>query len=159
MATQLIFLQESSLAILLNQNFAPGLMCGFLKNERIFMNGLPLNIDLSFFIGSEVSSISFGEHILIFSFQAQNQKDIISMTIESSVTLMLSDGQQYRWEDFREGGSYLVKLIGDTVTKVESNVNGTLKIYFQSANMLEIYDDSKHYESYQIKYADKIIVV
>lgn len=123
------------------------------------MYGLQANVDLSFFVGRTLGDISFSEHSIVLNFDGQKIEPRVSLGIQSAVSLKILDGKKYEWEDFRQGASFLVALIGNTVAAVKGNVNGTLTIEFQEGSILEVYDNSKQYESYQIRLGPEFIIV
>jgi hypothetical protein len=53
----------------------------------------------------------------------------------------------------------VVGFIHETVVSAKGDAKGTLTLEFSGGGRLSIFDDSKQFESYQIKNADVLIVV
>ena len=118
------------------------------------MYKLPKDIKLDFFIGKTLFSIDISVHSLIFRFD-----DGLTVTVMSSIGYVDSTGKTNQSENFCEIIATLVKLLNQSVVSAEGDESGTLKLEFDNGGKLEIYDDSKQFESYVIKNGEQIIVV
>jgi hypothetical protein len=116
------------------------------------MYGLPRGIDLSFFQQKSLLQVCFGLHDLILNF------DDVSVTVTSSIGISDSATTQ-NCENFLQAAGPLTALLERRVTSASGDTAGTLKLDFDNDKSLFIYDDSRKYESYTIRYADKLIVV
>jgi hypothetical protein len=119
-----------------------------------FMYGLPKNIDLRFLIGKELLSISVAPNEVILRFD-----DYLTINITSECDYQPSVGEILRIENYPASASLICRLLCSTITEVKGDEDGTLSVKFSNGDMLTICDDSKQYESYQIKHGDKLIVV
>jgi len=117
--------------------------------------GLPKNIDLTFFQGMELELISFGSAQIQFYFSGG-----IHIGFGGKLS-HLSRGEVVVWEEGSPlaiaGG--VLSLIGSRVTRVEGLPDGTLTLGFSNQEVLVLYDDSDHYESYTIRHGDDLFVV
>jgi len=53
-----------------------------------------------------------------------------------------------------------ISFIGSSVTSVQGDSDGTLTLRFTNGDLLKVFDDDEHYESYQINPGDsKDIIV
>lgn len=118
------------------------------------MNALPTEHDLGFLVGSTLFQVCIGENEVILRLSAE-----ISITIESSFLIRDSSGLESEFNDSRSSAGSLVKLLSNTVTKVRCQRDGTLSLWFSSGDILEAYDSSEGYESYQIQHGKDIYVV
>lgn len=118
------------------------------------MYGLPLGIDLSFFVGRELFSVHFAMHSLILHFD-----DDVTVTVTSLVGCIASDGSIQQYVDFRQAAPAILAMLNQTILAAEGDEAGTLTLRFDGGGMLAVYDDSKQYESYTIKNGGQMIVV
>jgi hypothetical protein len=120
------------------------------------MNGLPPDIDLSFFAGKELHQVCIGRHQAILHFD-----DNVSLSIESEIAHISHQGEIMAiYKTIPSAAPTLVSLLNRTVKSATSKPPGTLILEFSNSEILEIYDsNAPHYESYQIGFGDKIIVV
>lgn len=118
------------------------------------MYGLPHNIKLDFFVNTIFIQMCIGAHDLILNFDNN-----VSITITSSVACMVPNGNIQKETVFRNIASVLGLLLNHAVVSVNSNEAGTLKLEVDNGGMIEIYDDSKEFESYVIHNGEQIIVV
>ena len=119
------------------------------------MYGLPKNIDLSFFKGMELELISFGPAQIQFYFSGGIHIGLGGKLSHSS------RGKDSVWEEgvlLVVAGS-LLSLIGSSITSVAGLPDGTLTLCFANQEVLVLYDDSSHYESYTIRHGDDLFVV
>ena len=118
------------------------------------MYGLPKGMNLTFFDQRTLIQVCIGGHDLILNFDGG-----ISVTITSSIAIVGLAAAYERYDDFREAGSRLVKLIDLKVEGAGAEGAGTLKIRFAGDETLFIFDDSEQYESYTIRNGDQLTVV
>ena len=124
------------------------------------MYGLPPDVDLSFFVDTQVTLVSFGWHFVGVEFIGNPYDPHSSISIEGAYSLQLPEGDKHTWHDnLRQGAAYLVAIVALRVASAVGTPNGTLTLTFKGGGVLEVHDSEKHYESYQIRYGDKIIVV
>ena len=120
------------------------------------MYGLKKEINLSFFVGCELSQIAIGLFQVQFHFD-----DSVSLSVEAEFRYF--DGQQ-EWNWIQEPSSpdvaaRTVALLGARVTHFHSELNGTLSLTFSNGHRLTVLDSSKEYESYGINHHGEIIIV
>jgi hypothetical protein len=118
------------------------------------MYGLPDDIDLSFLEGATLLQVCLGENEVILRFDPD-----LSITIESTFRARTPARQGALFRDPRSAAAVLVELISDVITKAHGRTDGTLRLSFSRGGVLEIYDDSKQYESYQIQHGKDLYVV
>ena len=118
------------------------------------MYGLPDDIDLSFLEGATLLQVCLGENEVILRFDPD-----LSITIESTFRARTPARQEALFRDPRSAAAVLVELISDVITKAQGRTDGTLRLSFSRGGVLEIYDDSKQYESYQIQHGEDLYVV
>ena len=118
------------------------------------MYGLPANVNLDFFRGQRLIQVCIGANDCILRFD-----NGLSILITSAVGWMESDGTYRRSEDFRQAAVYLVGLLDRIVESARDASGGTLNVEFRDGGGLDIYDDSKQFESYVITCGSKQIVV
>src|SRR5229473_4212696 len=110
------------------------------------MYGLPSNIDLTFLHGRELLQVCIGMHQVILNFYGQ-----LSISIESEYAHRSRSGEVTRYEDCRLSASMLTSFVGLKISRATGTIDGTLTLCFSNEDVLEIYDDSKQHESYQIR--------
>jgi hypothetical protein len=118
------------------------------------MYGLPSNTDLSFLVGKTLQQVCIGLHEIILNFD-----DPLSITIMSPIACTLAGAKYQKYEDYRNAASVVVTFLQDVVASAKGDQDGTLTLEFGGGGRLDVYDDSKQYESYIIKNGDKLIVV
>jgi hypothetical protein len=123
------------------------------------MNGLPKDIDLTFFVGKTLNSVRFAVNVIDFSFDEK-----ISITLESSY----QHQQSFEAEHDLVGTiqsvyliptSSLMQLAGHTVISATGTEDGTLTLTFDHGQVLHLLDSSKAYESYQFTDGEHFWVV
>ena len=118
------------------------------------MHGSLDNVDLSFLVGASLLQVCVGENELILHFDKE-----IGITVES--TLMVRDAQGGA-EEFTStvpcAGS-VAKLLGDSVTSVRGDSDGTLSLMFARGSCLEMYRTSSTWENYSISHGKEVYVV
>jgi hypothetical protein len=118
------------------------------------MFGLAENVDLSFFRDREVLQVCIGWT------QAQIHLDgNVSLFIETEMRHRSRAGPVVQHTDIRASAVMLASLLGLRVLSAKREPPGTLVLEFSDGSLLEVLDSSPRYESYQIKYADQLIVV
>lgn len=118
------------------------------------MYGLPEDIDLTFLHGKELLQVCIGLNEVILNFHGQ-----VSITVESEFTHMARTGEVTRFQDCRSSALALASFLGISLSTVKGAADGTLTLCFSNEEILEVYDDSKEFESYQIRIGSRLIVV
>lgn len=114
--------------------------------------GLPKDFDGSFFVGRSLLQVCIGLHEVIFKFDED-----VEVTVESEFKVAAGgDGKVFTSPI--EGGRASLVLLQEAVLQVRGVQDGTLTLTFPSG-VLELYDTSPHYESYQIRDGDQHYVV
>ena len=116
------------------------------------MFGLPDDFDGSFLVGRSLLQVCIGLHEVIFRFDED-----VEITVEGEFKVAVGDEGQVFGSPV-EGGAASLVLLQDTVSDAQGATNGTLTLTFPSG-MLEIYDTSSHYESYQVRNGGQLYVV
>ena|SRR6266480_5741145 len=118
------------------------------------MYGLPKDLDLSFLHGKELLQVCIGMHQVIL-----NLEDQVTISVESEYAHRAKNGEAIRYKDCRLSASMLCSLLGFSIITASGKPDGTLTLRFSNEELLEIFDDSKEFESYQIKQGPRLIVV
>ena len=118
------------------------------------MHGLPSDLDLDFIVHASLLQVCVGQNEVILRFD-----DEISITIESRFLIRDPQGHEATFEDAPRGAASLVSLLADSVIGVSGEEDGTLRLSFTKGGILEVYDSSKEYESYQIQHGQDIHAV
>lgn len=114
------------------------------------MEGLPHDIDLSFFIGSQVEQVCFGRWQISFSIEA------IGVGSESDLVLHKPSGevvfiQANNRDDYAPFTSDLSGLLGDEVIAAHRLADGGMRLEFVSGSKLDFLNGSDRYESFEIR--------
>jgi len=105
-------------------------------------------------VGSALLQVCIGQNEVILRFDRE-----ISITIESRFLVRDPDGYEAVFESAPRAAALLADLLADSVTEVLGDKDGTLRMSFAKGGILEVYDSSKDYESYQIQHGKDIHVV
>lgn len=121
------------------------------------MYGLNPDVDLSFFIGKELMQVAVGSYDVQLHFY-----ESVSLSVQGRIE-HISEGVVTEWigdENKPLAAASLLGLLGSSVTSVQGDSDGTLTVHFTNGDLLKIFDDNEHYESYQINPGDgKNIIV
>ena len=110
------------------------------------MNGLPEEIDVSFFYQRRLEQLCLGE----YQIQLRFDRDV-EVAVEGEYTL---DGQRCTVGE----GHLLHHLIGLSVQSASRNSMGDLRLDF-SEHVLLLHDSNLNYESYTIRSNNDVIIV
>jgi len=111
-------------------------------------------VDLDFFLGKTLIQVCIGANDCNLNFD-----DGLRISVTSVIGCVESNNVYRKYEDFRQAAPNLVALLDRVVMSAREVTGGTLSIEFRGGGRLDIYDDSKEYESYVIRHKDKQIVV
>ena len=121
------------------------------------MYGLKPDVDMSFFLGKELIQVAVGPYDVQLHFH-----ESVSLSVQSHIE-HISEGVETEWDGDENkplAAASLLALIGSSVTSVQGDSDGTLTSRFTNGDLLKVFDDDEHYESYQINPGDsKDIVV
>jgi hypothetical protein len=118
------------------------------------MYGLPPEANLSFLGDQTLLQVCIGLHELILNFDQG-----VSITITSSVGFAFPEGTYHRYDDFREAAAVTSALLNQRVLSATGQADGTLSLKFEGCSRLDVFYDSKQYESYTIRTREHLIVV
>ena len=118
------------------------------------MNGLPPDLDLNFLCGCELIQICVGVHDCILNFHED-----LSISISSQIGYLDSSGGYRRFIHFPDAVAPISVLFGQQISAATGYPDGTLRLFFPSNARLDLFDDSKQFESYVIKGEGRLIVV
>lgn len=118
------------------------------------MYGLPRALDLSFFKGARLLQACIGANELILNFDQE-----ISITIESTFRILSKNGKDRVFSRPPLAAEPLVELLDSVVTSSSGETEGTLTLSFSNGTVLEVFDSSKQFESYQIRHGEHQYVV
>lgn len=119
------------------------------------MYGLPLDTDLRFLEERALQQVCIGANEAILNFD-----DGVSLTIQTDVAHMSPEGNLIAlYRSILPSVPTLVGLINATVKNARAMSPGTLVLRFSTGDVLEIYDSSTEYESYQVWHGSDVIIV
>ena len=123
------------------------------------MHGLPKDVDLSFMLNKELSSVSIGYHNAQLHLTGE-PGDIVRIRVENDFTVVASSGIENLCKTAKDCGAHLPEIIGQTLTEAESSTDGTLILTFSNGFVVVLRDDDHMYEVYQISHKgrEKIVV-
>jgi hypothetical protein len=119
------------------------------------MYKLPKGFDASIFVGCSLELVCFSSNNVTLHFSKTivitvestfMHYDKLSKVAPSVVTIPVAQ-------------SDIMQLLGHSVRDAAGDEQGTLVLVFDHNRILEIYDSSSQYESYQIRHGDQLIVV
>lgn len=117
------------------------------------MYRLPKDFDGSFFIEKRLEQVCITENQITFHFEGDISISSLSEFIH--------------WDPNGSKKGFIVpimqcdflNLIGRSVAEWSSDLDGTLQLTFEGTHRLEFLDTSEQYESYEICFDDKTIIV
>ncbi len=118
------------------------------------MYGLKKDIDLSFFVGSELIQVCIGLHQLILNFSGD-----ISISIECEFSHLSKGRALNKSSELPDSACSLLTTLGCCVTDINNLGNGNLEIKFSNGEIIQINDSNKDYESYCINTPNENIIV
>lgn len=110
------------------------------------MDGLPSDIDLTFFLGLQVERVCFNVNQLFVRFGAN-----VELSIESECELSLLGGEQLRVSDYRSAATSICALVGRDVLCAARTTTGGLVLSFEGGSEIRILNSSSCYESFQLR--------
>jgi hypothetical protein len=120
------------------------------------MFGLEVGTDVSALSGCSLESVDLTEH------QVQLRLDElhgITVSIESDFSITPRGGEASRYHRPRDAAQALADRLGVVVTEAAVLEPGTLTLHWEDGSVLEVFDSSEHYESFQIHLGERLIVV
>jgi hypothetical protein len=118
--------------------------------------GVPENLDLTGFHGATLIQIGVAEQTLYFVFQPPLPKLLHSIMVEGSWEVRDSDGAIVdRVQEHASREVYRIhKLLSRDVVGSVVDAPGSFTLRFDSGHQLQVFDDSKQYESFCIQPGD-----
>jgi hypothetical protein len=109
------------------------------------MYGLPVDTDVSAFVGTELTSLSLGKWqvSLVFGHIATS-----CITVEGDYSVGLGT-HVTRFDSSAGGIRELAELLMETVTAAGVEEEGTLRLTFANGTVVQVHDSETAYESYQ----------
>lgn len=89
------------------------------------MNGLPPNIDLSFFRGQSLIQVCVGAHDLHLHFD-----EGVSVSIESTVACFGPDSRKSPKDDLKDAAPFVIALLNRVIVSAQGTADGTLHLEF-----------------------------
>lgn len=118
------------------------------------MYGLKKDIDLSFFLGSELIQVCIGLHQLILNFSGD-----ISIALECEFSHSSKGRALNKSSELPDSACSLITTLGCCVTDINNLGNGNLEIKLSNGDIIQIIDSNKDYESYWITTPTENIIV
>ncbi len=117
------------------------------------MYGLRQDLDLLPFEGLRLVQVCIGENETIFNFD-----DEVSVNVSSDFRIGTSNGGNL-FRTSVSAAAPAASLLGKAVKQAAHTAEGTLTLTFADESVLEIYESSRDYESYQLRISGSIYVV
>ena len=118
------------------------------------MFGIRNASDFSFLLGKTVQLVCLGQY------QTRIHLEDANISIECKHRLFIVEGsKEIVWERDEFPSEGISKLLGQTLSEVCLGANGALELTFSKGDRLSLFDDSQQYESFQVGYGDRPIVV
>ncbi len=116
------------------------------------MYGVPTDLPLHSFVGSECSHIGLGQWQIQFHFIGSGGIDVGNITIEGRWELREQSGEVIdRSQEPSERKSYCVhKIFGLPITHFVNDAPKSFTLFFRDGFSLTVYDDSEQYESFSL---------
>ncbi len=112
------------------------------------MYGLSKDLDLSFFVGKRLDTVTFAEFVIHFNFD-----DKVWITLESEFQHQLDQDVKHDHVGVVQSvpvtHSTLMRLVGHSVVSAAAEVGGTLALVFDDGQVLRCFELDVPYESYQ----------
>ena len=118
--------------------------------------GLPVDTDLSAFVGLELQLVSISLHQVNADFDGVRK---IGISIEGDYAVAPAGMAQVRYTAAPDGAAAPASLLGSQVAGVRVAEPGTTSVHFAGGATITVFDSEAHYESYQIYISERIIVV
>ena len=117
------------------------------------MNRIPIDINLSALIGKRVVLVCIGTHQAVI-----NLEQGLCISIEGDFSFETGINIEI-YSEYRSKANFFVALLECEIVSFEVIDDKTLSFRFTNDKCLIIYDSTDHYESFQIKLTDQLIVV
>lgn len=119
------------------------------------MYGLPENFEGSFLIGRNLEMICFNANQVYLHFDGD-----VTITIEGTFSHQQAQAQSNAIViSLPVSESDLMQLLEHKISAISGDKDGTLTLVFDDGQILRCYDQFPNYESYQIRYGDKVTIV
>ena len=118
------------------------------------MHGLPACTDLSFLDGRTLLQVCVGLYQVILKFDED-----VSISIEGKFKVVQAGKTQRKNKALPLSASVLLRLVGQTIKRVEGEPSGTLFLDFGDGNTLIILDSNREFESYQVVHPIGMVAV
>jgi hypothetical protein len=121
------------------------------------VQGLPIDIDLSFFLGSQLEQVCFGRWQISFRLEAigvGSESDLVlHKPTKEIITIHANDRDAY--SPFADD---LSALLGEEVVAAHRLDDGGMNLEFSSGSRLYFLNGSDRYESFQIRVAGTLTI-
>ena len=132
-------------------------MTVLIRSARIGgVHGLAVDTDLSPFVGCLLEVVSVGQYQVNLGFDGLRK---IGITIEGDFAVALAGRAATMYSSAPEGAADLASLLGSEVSDASVIEPGTTSIRFANGATITAFDSQAHYESYQIYFGERLIVV
>lgn len=119
------------------------------------MYGLPEHFTLVSFRDATLVQVRMGQHQVQLWFDGNNR----GVAIESRYAVQSPSGEIEEFTDMPAGAAALAALLGARLEHAAGTRDGTLTLSFATKAKVVVFDDSTHYESYQIHDGGNLVVV
>jgi hypothetical protein len=117
------------------------------------MQGLPEGIDFTPLTGTMVSQVCISSAQFILRMDSEAHIDV-----ESTCTYRRAVGDDIAISSYASAAALLCELLGDSICSVERDGNGGMSIDFTSGAVLQILNDNREYESFQVHIPPRVYV-
>src|SRR5262249_6843397 len=112
------------------------------------MYGLPKDLDLSFFVGKTLNTITFAAFNIYFGFEAGRIKISLMSSFQHQQKADVDSFQVGVMQSCPVTHSTLMSLLEKTVTTAVGNEEGTLTLTFDDGQVLRCFENEGPYEQY-----------
>ena len=128
------------------------------------MYGLKPDVDLSFFVGRDLTQVAVGSSDIQFHFAgpvlSPGVQSLVSLSVQNQIEHS-SKGVVTEWdgdENMPLSAASLLGLLGSSVVSVQGDPDGTLTLEFSNGDVVTVFD-CEGYEAYQIYNGDQTIYI
>ena len=124
------------------------------RSTLAVMHGVPNRETLTFIEGREFEQVRFARYFMLLEFDGD-----VSITAEGSFSLTVPGAKEVVADDVSYIAGALVRQIGESVVGVEVSGTRALLLTFSGGHVLRLIDDSRQFESFQVRQGNQLIVV
>jgi hypothetical protein len=118
------------------------------------MHGLPEDTDLTFFRGAALQQACVGQNEVILRLDPD-----IEVMVAGDIRMTSAAGVAQLSQTAPRSGCLLVSLLGRVVEAAHPEADGSMKLTWNSGEIVEVLDSFPEFESYTVRSGERVIVV